>query len=61
MYYVLGMEIMNYAELRGIHSSKKKAIQQAENLEQKKHPLCCQRYEAITPTEAKKRKIYIYA
>lgn len=56
MYLVLGIEPFNYAEIRGIHADKNKATKQAESLEQNKNALCCQRYEAITGTEAKKRK-----
>lgn len=52
---------MNYAEIRGVHSSKQEAIKQAQILEQTKNKLCCQRYEAITWTEAiKKRKYILY-
>ena len=55
MYLVLGIETMKYAEVKGLHSNKEKAQQQAEYLEVNKNALCCQRYEALTATEAKKR------
>jgi hypothetical protein len=60
MYYVLGIECMNYAEVHGTHTNKKKAEKQAEKLEKNKNSLCCQRYEAITETETKKRKYNLY-
>lgn len=59
MYYVLGIEL-NYAEVWGVHSHKKTAQEQAEYLEKTKNPLCCQKYEAITATEAKKRKYQLF-
>jgi hypothetical protein len=61
MYYVLGIEPFKQAQVKGVHSNKKTAMQQAEYLEKTKNSLCCQRYEAITATEAKKRKYELFA
>lgn len=60
MYYVLGIEPFKVVQVWGVHSNKKIADQQAEYLEKNKTPLCCQRYEAITKTEAKKRKYQLF-
>ena len=57
MYYVIGKEIFNEAEVFGIHSNKKIALQQAEMLENNKNKFCCQKYEVKTQTEIKKEKI----
>ena len=61
MYYELGIEPFKQAQVKGVHSNKKTAMQQAEYLEKTKNSLCCQRYEAITVTEAKKRKYELFA
>lgn len=61
MYLVVGIEPFKTAQVFGIHSNKKIAVRQAESLENKKNPLCCQRYEAITRTETFKRKYKLYA
>lgn len=37
------------------------AEQQVKYLEQNKNALCCQRYEAVTGTEIKKRKYELFA
>lgn len=59
MYYVLGIEPFKVAEVRGTFTNKKKAVSLALFLEQNKNPLCCQNYEAMTVTEAKKTyKLY---
>lgn len=54
-YFVLGIECMHTAEVRATCSNKKTAISIAENLEKNKHKLCCQKYEVMTVTEAKKK------
>jgi len=62
MYFVLGIEPFKVAQVWGIHGSKQKALKQAAWLEQTKPALCCQRrYEAITKTEIKRRKLELYA
>ena len=60
MYFVLGIEPFGQAQVWGIHN-KQKATQQAQLLELHKPALCCQRYEAITKTEIKRRKLELYA
>lgn len=60
MYLVLGIEPFNYAEVRGMHASKKLAEQQADALEQNKNSLCCQRYAVKTLTEVKKEKLSLF-
>ena len=60
MYFVLGIEPFKVAQVWGIHGSKQKALKQAAWLEQTK-PACCQRYEATTKTEIKRRKLELYA
>lgn len=60
-YFVLGIEPFKYAEIHGQHESKKIAISQAEKLEQKKSPLCCQNYTVMTCTEIKKQKLILYS
>lgn len=60
-YFVLGIECMKTAEVRATIGSKKKAIGLASLLEKNKSHLCCQRYEAMTVTEAKKNyELYSY-
>ena len=60
-YFVLGIECMNTAEVRATISNKKIAIELANHLEKNKSHLCCQRYEVMTVTEAKKRyELYSY-
>ena len=61
MYYVLGIEPFNEAQVFGLHVSKKQATLQAAAMENKKSKLCCQRYEALTITETKKRKYNLSA
>ena len=61
MYFVLGIEPFKVAQVWGVYDNKQKATQQAHLLEQNKPALCCQRYEAITKTEIKRRKLELYA
>ena len=60
-YFVLGIEAFKTAEVRATISNKRKAVEMANNLEKNKSPLCCQHYEAMTVTEAKKKyDLYSY-
>ena len=60
-YFVLGIECLKTAEVRATMSSKKKAIELALLLEKNKKRGCCQRYDVMTVTEAKKRyDLYSY-
>lgn len=60
MYIVIGLEVFNYAEIRGIHSNKKDAISQAEFLQKNKKPMICQNYKVVTQTDVKKNKITLF-
>ena len=61
MYFVLGIEPFKVAQVWGIYDNKQKATQQAQLLNRHRAKLCCQRYEAITKTEIKRRKLELYA
>ena len=61
MYFVLGIEPFGCAEVWGVYDNKQKATQQAQLLELHKPALCCQRYEALSKTEIKRRKLELYA
>lgn len=58
--YVLGIEPFKVAQVFGIHSNKRKALDQAESLESNKSKLCCQRYVALTKSEINKMKLELY-
>jgi hypothetical protein len=60
MYFVLGIEPFNYAEVRGTHMNKKIAEEQAEQLEKNKPYFCCQRYKCLTQTDIKKQKLNLF-
>lgn len=60
MYLVLGVEPFNYAEIKGIHQNIKIALSQLQDLNKNKPPLCVQRYEVVTTTEAKRRHYSLY-
>ena len=61
MYFVCGCEPFKVAQVWGIHGSKQKALKQAAWLEQTKPAMTCQRYEVVTKTEIKRRKLALYA
>ena len=61
MYFVLGLEPFKQGCVCGIYDNKQKAVSHALLLEQNKPRLCCQRYEVVTKTEIKRRKLELYA
>ena len=58
--YVLGIEPFKVAQVLGIHTNRKIALTQAENLEKNKSKLSCQRFAALTETEIKRLKLELY-
>jgi len=55
-YYTLGLEPYKMAEVYGIHSNKKVALNQAESLENNKNKMSCQDFKVLTETQVKKEK-----
>lgn len=60
-YYTLGLEPFKMAQVYGIHGNKQIAIQQAESLEKRKHPLHCQSFVVMTQTQIKKEKWELFS
>lgn len=60
VYYVLGIEAFKQAEVYGVHQSKKKALNQLSALKKAKTKAISQRFEVLTSTEVKKRKLELY-
>ena len=54
-YFVIGIEPFKIAEVWGVFENREKAEQQADFLEQKKHPLCCQKYVCMEEREAREK------
>lgn len=60
-YYTLGLEPFKLAQVYGVHGNKEVALKQAEQLDQEKHPHCCQVYKVLTETEVKKGKWELFS
>ena len=60
MYLVVGLEVFNYAEIKGIHSNKKIALNHAKSLQATKNIHVCQNYKVLTKADVKKQKIVLY-
>ena len=61
MYFVCGIEPFKVAQVWGVYNNKQKATRHAQLLEQNKPALCCQRYEAVSNSDIKRRKLELYA
>ena len=59
-YIVVGVEAFGVAEIKGMFDNREKAAELANMLESKKSNLCCQRYTAMSWTEAN-RKYELYS